>query len=437
MFKLIHKNRKGVSLVELLVCLAVLGLVLPLAGNVLYNFINFNNVIIDRWDVQAAVKLACGDFENNKDGMTSAYQLDLIYDPVIEEGVILDRETGYISWKNNAEPIVINDEGIAVTEDAHKDDVFTYIFSAKTWDTEGAFLGELLYMRSYGDTRSHLLLSDYGMGNIPVSVTFSVGTTENMHMSDDSDPFYTKNTVTLHFRSGKEDVKFGYDTSFVITNLYRNINYTKDGSALISEEEWLQGVNDDDKVALAYTAGWDNYNLNYKNQALVNDNGFPKSTGEGDEGKPYYTAKYRIGENGEGNVTINETMTMEYVNKDGSTKTVNDTPVIAREANILRYKSPLAEREKGEVVKQTTGAHIATCLVGFSMVGSNMRDQVLGNIRMFRDNVLRGTEFGDWFIHQYYYVWSPFLIEHTAFLKPVYQAILIPVSYVCKFIAKL
>ena len=79
MFKLIHKNRKGLSLVELLVTLVVLGLVIPLAGNILYNLINFNNVVIDRWDVQAAVKLVCGDFENNKDGLINAHQLDLLY----------------------------------------------------------------------------------------------------------------------------------------------------------------------------------------------------------------------------------------------------------------------------------------------------------------------------------------------------------------------
>ena len=71
MFELIHKNRKGFSLVELIVCLVVLGLVIPLAGNILYNMINFNNTVIDRWDVQAAVKLVCNDLENNKDGLTN------------------------------------------------------------------------------------------------------------------------------------------------------------------------------------------------------------------------------------------------------------------------------------------------------------------------------------------------------------------------------
>lgn len=431
MFKLIHKNKKGVSLVELLVTLAVLGLILPLAGNVLYNFINFNNTVIDRWDVQAAVKLACGDFENNKDGLTNAFQADLLYDPVIEEGVTLDRNTGYITWRNNAPSSkVMNAEGISISTDEHKSDVFTYIFSAKTWDTEGAYLGELLYMRGYGDNRSRLLLNDYGMGYIPVSVTFSVGTTKDLVTEEGSDPFYTKNTITMHFRSGKDDVKFGYDTSFAIVNINpdtRPINYS--GGKLVCELAWL---DTDVKTPLAYVAGWDNYNLNYKNGSLTTDNGFPAATTL--EGATFYETNY-VNANSE-TIVISETFQMEYEDANGQTQTIT-APAVAREGNVLRYKSPTAEKAQGEVADKATSTNIASCLTGFAMMGSNMRDEVLGNIRMFRDNVLRGTEFGDWFIHQYYYVWSPFLIEHTAFLKPVYQAILIPVSYVCEFIAKL
>ena len=432
MFKLIHKNKKGFSVIELLVCVAVLGLVIPLAGNILYNLINFNNVVIDRWDVQAAVKLVCGDFENNKDGLTNAFQVDLIYDPVIEEGVILDKATGYIVWKNGANSSkVMLQEGIGVNTEEHKSNVYTYIFSAKTWDTEGLYLGELLYMRSYGDTRSHLLLSDYGLGNIPVSVSFSLGTTKGLITQAGNDPFYTQNTITMHFRSGKEDIEYGYDTSFAIVNIdtsTRPINYS--GGKLVTELAWL---DTDSKTSLAYVAGWDDYDLNYKNGILTTDNGFPTATVRQD-GTTYYETGYV---NGAGEpAVIEETFQMEYKDENGDAQTVV-APVIAREGNVLRYKSPTAEKTHGTVEEKGAPTNVASCLTGFAMMGSSFRDEVLGNIRMFRDNVLRGTEFGDWFIHQYYYEWSPFLIEHTAFLKPVYQAILIPVSYVCEFIAKL
>lgn len=419
-------------MVELLVCVAVFGLVIPLAGNILYSLINFNNTVIDRWDVQAAVKLVCGDFENNKDGLTNAFQVDLVYDPVIEEGVILDKETGYIEWKNGANSSrIMLKEGIGVETEEHKSNFYTYVFSAKTWDTEGAYLGEFLYMRSYGDTRSHLLLNDYGMGNIPVSVTFSVGTTKDLVAQDGSDPFYTRNTITMHFRSGKEDIKYGYDTSFAIINIdpdTRPINYS--GGKLVTELAWL---DTDSKTPIAYVAGWDNYELNYKNSNLTTDNGFPTATVEQD-GTTYYETGY-VNAAGE-RAVIEETFQMEYEDANGNTQTV-EAPVIAREGNVLRYKSPTAEKTHGAAEEKGAPTNVASCLTGFAMAGSDMADKVLGNIRMFRDNVLRGTEFGDWFIHQYYYVWSPFLIEHTAFLKPVYQAILVPVSYVCELIAKL
>lgn len=432
MFKLIHKNRKGVTLVELLVSVAVLGLVIPLVGGIFYNVLKFNNAIIDKWDVQTAVKLACSDFENNKDGLTSAFQVDLLYDPIIEEGVTLDKSTGNIEWRSGSAACkVMNAEGIPISADEHKNDVFTYIFSAKTWDTEGVYLGELLYMRGYGDNRSHLLLQDYGMGEIPVSVTFSVGTTKDM-VVENVDPFYTLNTITMHFRSGKEEVKFGYETSFAIVNINtdtRPINYS--GGKLVCDLRWLDS---DVKTPLVHVAGWDSYDLNYDEEDnLTTANGFPVASTTA-EGEPCYETSY-VNANDD-RIIITDTFSMEYVDENGITKTVN-APVLAREGNVLRYKSPTAEKTQVQTIDQSAPTNVASCLTGFAMMGSGMRDQVLGNLRMFRDNVLRGTEFGDWFIHQYYYEWSPFLIEKTAWLKPVYQAVLIPISQVCGFIAKL
>lgn len=430
-----HNNRKGFSLPELLIVIAVLALLLPLAGMVLYNFLNLNNAVVDRWHIQSAVRLACNDLENNKDGLTNAFQLDLMYDPVIEDGVILDRSTGNITWRNGSGSCnVMNAEGIEFSSEAHKSDVFTYIFSAETWDTEGVYLGELLYMRGYGDNRSHLMLNDYDMGDIPVSVTFSVGTTENMESEDESSPYYTKNTIVVHFSSGMKEIEYGYDTSFAIVNINtesRPINYS--GGKLVCDSRWL----DDSGLPVVYVAGWDNYGLNYNDAGLTTDNGFPKGKipqiGEGMTSIYYET---NCKNSSDQTVVISETFDLEHEADDGSTETI-EAPVIAREANVLRYKSPSAEKTQGEAEDKSTGTNVASCLTGFAMMGSDMKDQVLGNLRMFRDNVLRGTTFGDWFIHEYYYTWSPFLIEHTAFLKPVYKAILIPVSYVCGLIAKI
>lgn len=435
MFKLIHKNNKGLSLVELLVCIVIVGLLLPLGYQTLHALTNLNNSTVDKWDVQTAARIACRDFENNKDGLANAYQVDLVYDPVIEGGIILD-DSGNITWKDGSTSSkIMNMEGIASTEEAHTSDVYTYIFSSPTWDASGAYLGELLYMRGYGDTRSHLLLKDYGLDNIPVAVTFSVGTTESVVQADNE---YTTNSIVIHFRSGLDTIKYGFDSTFTMVNLSRPINYS--GGTLVSELAWLAA---DTVTPVVYATGWDDYYLNYNASGeLTTAKGFPETSTELD-GSKYYLAKYSYIDGATGNETvgevhINQTFEMEVYDDNGNyEKTVSGAPVIAREANVLRYKSPAAERTHGEVKENISAVNVASCLTGFAMAGSDMADQVLTNIRLFRDNVLRGTEFGDWFIHQYYYEWSPFLIEHTAFLKPVYQAILIPVSYVCEFVAKL
>lgn len=421
MFKLIHKNHQGVTLVELLIAVAILGMIIPLLGGLLSNFIELNNLTIDKWDVQTAARMACRDFEKNKDGFTQAYQLDLLYDPVIEKGVTLKND-GTIEWKDSATPYVMNQESISDTSDEHTSELFTYIFSAETWKEDGTYLGELLYKREFGSTNSVLLLNDYGLGETPVSVTFSMGT--NVDLGGNK---YTDSNVIVHFGAGKTDIDFSYDTSFALVNNTRNINYSE--GVLICEEEWL----DDTGVPQAYPAGWDNYDLYIASQAN-STNGFPTANSEGN-----YATNCTI-KSGENTIPVvisgAKSYNMTGLNAQGKTETVQ-APAIAQQANLLRYKSPTAESSQSSPEDKTTNTNVATCLTGFAMAGSDMADKVLGSIRLFRDEVLRGTEFGDWFIHQYYYEWSPFLIEHTAFLKPVYQAILIPVSYVCEFIAKL
>lgn len=429
MFKLIHKNRKGLSLVELLVCIVILGLVLPLAGKLLYSSINLHNVTVDKWDVQTAVRMACNSFESNSDGLMNAFQVDLIYDPIIDKGVTL-KSDGTIEWKEPGYQScwVMNAEGISVDDDAHKSDVFTYIFSAPTWDENENYLGELLYMRDYGDTNSHLLLDEYGLGDIPVSVTFSMGTTE---LLDRASSEYTDENIMVHFGSGLEAINYNFDTAIAVVNNARPINYS--GGSLVCEAKWM---NSDGVTPMAYPAGWDEYYLDTDaSGAFVDDNGFPSTTTK--DGSTYYSASYVNSSNTPVEVKINQTFSMEVVDDEGNVEKTVTAPVVARQANILRYKSPTAEKTQGTVTEKGTNTNVASCLTGFAMMDSGLKDEVLGNLRMFRDGVLAGTEIGDWIIDQYYYEWSPFLIEHTAFLKPVYKAVLVPVSYVCEFIATL
>ena len=76
MFKLIH-NRKGISLVELIVTVAIVGLVIVLSGTVFSLFANTHESAATRWQVQNAVRLASTKFETETDLIANSKMLDI------------------------------------------------------------------------------------------------------------------------------------------------------------------------------------------------------------------------------------------------------------------------------------------------------------------------------------------------------------------------
>lgn len=426
MFKLVHKNNKGFSLVELLICVAILALVVPLAGQVLFSFAGVNNNITDKWHVQTAVRLACNEFNAAKDGLTNAYQVDVLYDPIIENGVILNND-GTFYWKGGyGSSYVMNAEGTQVNVET---DPYSYIFSAKTWNNEGEYLGELLYFRESGAKNSKLLLGAAGFGDVPIDISFSLASTEFVR---DEGVRYTNESIFINFKSGKEDMyPYELQTAFAIVNNMRSIN-KKDiggGENLVFDKKWMDASGN----PAAYPAGWTNHNIN-----TGGGTNFPSSTtvtnGDGSTTSTF-VANYLDTQGAVQEMKISGTYEVD-LNGDGQITTTENKSVITREGNLLRYVSPTAQATQGDVATRKSGANIATCLTGWAMMGSSFEQSVLTNLRAFRDNVLKGTTFGDWFIEQYYYVWSPFVVKNLEVLKPVIKAVLIPVSYICGEIAK-
>ena len=399
MFKLIHKNRKGFTIVEMLATVVVLGIVMAMAGTLLYQLTNFNNMATYRYEIQNAVKMAYTKFETHSDAIVRAYQSDVLYDPVIAKGIKVtnaDPDNFQYEWlgtDGNSAPLILP-EGDTVDGD------YTYIFSTPAQDANGNDMGSLLFIRQNGSNTNELYLNPEGMGTVPVEIQFSIATNNpkatDRHIDDYKDEEnptkYISHSVKVVIKSGKDEVtNYAVDTSYTLENIMQNnktINFK--GGKLVTEDAW--GIDGE-----TGPAGW------VKGQLT----GYPTTS--------------------EGSFT--------YTDENGAEKIVTYN-TITKNGNIMRFISPEAYCADDET-SGSPGVLDASCLTFFAMNGSKMAERVLDNLRLFRDNVLRGTEFGDWFIHQYYYVWSPFLIEHTAFLKPVYQAILIPVSYVCEFLAKL
>ena len=397
MFKLLHKNRKGFTIVEMLVTLVVLGMVLGMAGNLLYQLTNFNNMATYRYEIQNAVKMAYTKFDTNRNSIVQAYQADVLYDPVIAGGIKFNTEdisgraleageNKDFIWNNGTPKSMLADEN---------NGYFTYIFSTPATDVDGNDLGMLLFIRHYNTNTYELYLDPEGMGTLPVEIRFAIGTnvpptrSEDDYKKEETPTKYVSHSIAVTIKSGRDEVtNYAVDTAYTLENIKQNgksINYTS--SKLVNEPvSW----NDGGKTG---PAGW-------VHNSITN---FPTSTA------------------------------LNFSSTDYASKEIDR---LKSYGNIMRFISPEAYFSDDDV-SGNPGTLTASCLTYFAMNGSKMAERVLDNLRLFRDNVLCGTEFGDWFIHQYYYVWSPFLIEHTAFLKPVYQAILIPVSYVCEFIAKL
>lgn len=428
MFKLVH-NKKGFSLVELLICVAILALVVPLAGQVLFSFAGVNNNITDKWQVQTAVRLACNEFNAAKDGLTNAYQVDVLYDPVIENGVNLN-DDGTITWLNGvAAPYVMDAEGTSI---GMRSDPYTYIFSSPTYRNYGSdseeYLGELMYIRETGSTNTKLLLEAAGFGDVPVDISFSLASTEFVSSSNVR---YTDGSIFIKFVSGKDDMyPYELQTAFAIVNNMRSINKKDlgEGENLVFEQEWLKPAQVGG-TPMAYPCGWTNYDING-----VSGSNYPTGMDVVNADNSITTRQYAnfIDNNGEVQEVL-LTNTFEYVDDEGNT---SDKHIITREGNVLRYVSPTAQATQGDVAERKTGANIATCLTGWAMMGSSFEETVLTNLRAFRDNVLKGTTFGDWFIEQYYYVWSPFVVENLEAIKPIIKAVLIPISYICGMVAQ-
>ena len=122
MFKYLCKNKKGISLMELVIAVSLVGFVTAIAGQLLFNFTRTYNIAQRRWEIQTAVKLACTKFETNKDSIVNAHKADLLYDKALEAGIVYNTETKAVTWNEASK--VMPTEGIR-----DNDNIYTYIFS--------------------------------------------------------------------------------------------------------------------------------------------------------------------------------------------------------------------------------------------------------------------------------------------------------------------
>lgn len=378
---------------ELIIAVTLVGFIIPLAGQLLYDFTQVFNMASRRWEIQSAVHLACNKFEKNRDSIVNAHRADLLYDKALEQGVVYDQETKTITWKQAS--AVMPTEGLRDTNN-----VYTYIFSVPAYDSKtNDYLGKFLFIRDFDAERSTLFLENEGMGDVPVNISFRVATspdalkknneTNEYELKEDQTNRYLTSTVEIDFTSGVEDVtNYEVITQFTLYN-FSGRSMTMEGSYPVLEQAWLNTV---------YPAGWS-----------ADD----EVVGRPGGAIPYITSR-------------NPT---KY-----SATPFDCSEYIKGDANMMRFISERAVDSKGDVSELTASVDMASCLTQLLFIdGTREGARTVGALRDFRDNVLKGTAVGDFIIDKYYNSWSPALVEvckENPTAGKVIKAVLKPVSKV-------
>lgn len=398
MFKYLCKNKKGISLMEMIIAVTLVGFIIPLAGQLLSNFTKLFNTASRRWEIQSAVHLACNKFEKNRDSITNAQRADLLYDKALEKGVTYNKKTKTVIWNEASK--VMPAEGIK-----DNDNVYTYIFSVPAYDSEtNDYLGKFLFIRDFDATNSVLFLENEGMGDVPVDISFRVATspdalqrnseTNSYDVREDQNNRYLTSTVEIDFKSGVEDItNYEVITQFTLYN-FTGRSMTMDGSYPVLEQAWLDNV---------YPAGWS-----------ADDS----VTGRPEGAFPYITKRNPT------QYSATPYDCSEYIKKD---------------ANMMRFISERAADSKGDASELTASVDMASCLTNLLFIdGTKEGAGTVGALRDFRDNVLKGNPVGDFIIDKYYNSWSPSLMtvckENPAAGK-VIKAVLKPVSKILGLVA--
>lgn len=366
MFKLINKtkhDRRGFTLAELIVAIAVMALVMGLVAQLFGTIYKRYDMVEKQFKLQAQVEYIVAQFQEDatKTSLSTATKVDIFYeDPAtVEANQILASCPELGTFTENA------DGTITFQKPTNQ---YTYYFTYK-----GYF---------YGLAPIHLIDEDnkvtiksnniaykfyYQFDNpLKLDVKFSVGvdafqwdTTENKEMENPTDASgnalkhkYLDSGISVAVKSNREYLPAKYDlnSSFSFDNMKTNgqlVNCNNESGYYFTSE---------------YTAGWD---------SGTDTEGYPSNRQE--SGKTYPNSK--------------------------------------RSGNVIRFIS--YNDSIGGALDADTGDTETAFICGtrWLMAGTDMESGVVKTLRDFRDNTLKGTYLGDIIIDKYYNEWSPAIIK--------------------------
>lgn len=358
MFKIFGKmksDKRGFTLVELMIVLALMGLVGMLIGQLMGSIWKKYRLVEERYIVQSEVQAIMGAFQADAStgSLATATNVDLFYaDPELvktnksfaacpELGTFRENDDGSLFFPSRAEDTT--------------EKIYTYLF----------VYNDYFYVLNGGtDTAYRFKFSDEAKVNInyEVSVDAFEKDENNVEKETSTEPHnYLPRGVTITVKNAP-DAGFNYvlHTSFSLKNT----------------EDTNSELNMNNKTTYALT---NSYVAGYTKGELPN---FP-------------------------NVTDTTGGKGVYVGESGSTY-----PYLQEAASIIKYIS-LYNYNFGSPTGSSGEMNVGTdCSISFLMAGNRIGEGVKSTLRSFRDGVLRDNSLGEMIIEKYY-SWSPAIIEKT------------------------
>lgn len=471
-------QKKGFTLVELLVVMIIIGFVGTMAAQLFHYIFRDYKKVEMRWEIQQEVQYIMSMFTGNSERLSTTTTCSIFYDP---EGNLLPEENTEVDPTYSyfyAKPRDINKYNIYLTklkELAEKDEWKGKSLAElkKELQKPDEATGEIynytegfdLYYRGRGTTENiklnsestHVgiefnlssqlkpLFTDKKDGNVKldedksnpqkyvtmdydIEVTDYVTNKDGEKVKDENGnditewKYIPKGSNQSSYNNTTLDITVGsstYYASYFLTSSFNLNNMSTAGSIINFDGGSLTGTWEDDNYL-----GVNKHSLFYKAE-----NGKIKE-GTGDNS----TIISGVSLAGYTDAKANETympVAQDEISKEKNNK-YNET------GNVLRFIS-IQSFMTSDRVPGVAGSALnqdSHCFLTNSISGSIFENQILNSLRGFRDNVLSKSDFGKTVISDYYNVVSPFfnkkLNTHPVFYKLLGKAVAYPAATIYK-----
>ena len=366
MYKIFGKMRsdkRGFTIVELMVVLALMGLVAVLIGQLFSSIWKKYRMVEQLYIIQSEVQAVMGAFQADAStgSLATATNVDMFY----EDQEALNTDKTFIScpelgtFEEKDDDSLYFPERAKTTSEAMANKIYTYLF----------VYNDYFYVLNGGtDTAYRFKFTDEAKINIKYEVSVDAfkkndNNEEGDTRSDGSGHKYLPGGITITVESAP-----GYDFHYELHTSFSLKNTLDDGDELNMNNDRLYALTNE------YIAGYTNGELpNYPNVTDI-------TGGKG-----------------------------VYVGESDKTYSYLQNP-----ATVIKYIS-LYDFNYGAPTGGNGGMNVgAGCGISFLMAGNSVGEGVKNTLRSFRDDVLKGNALGDMIIDRYYNSWSPAIIEMSS-----------------------